>query len=311
MKTLIILIFLLFIYGAYLFAQQELNVPQNGKYLNQKEPEQNTEMFASGLVSVGQGVHGNIVFTHDFSEAAWHPNYKVNGKSLIYIMKFRNGQWENPIEFFPKEGYNYADPFYSYDGKKLYFLSGEIDSSGNAEDEKIFFVERKGDSWTEPQLLSSNLPAFHWQFSLDSVGNLYFGGSSLDKKSEIYFSQFKNGNYETPTRLAETINGESAEFSPFISPDNTYILFTRLVEQKNSPPQMNLFVSFRKQDGNWTFAQNLTDKIGLPAQTPFVMMSAARITPDGKYLFFTFFNGEGHMVYWTSTKIIEDLRLNE
>jgi hypothetical protein len=31
----------------------------------------------------------------------------------------------------------------------------------------------------------------------------------------------------------------------------------------------------------------------------------ARVTPDSRYLFFTFFNGKGHMVYWVDVKIIE------
>ncbi|MCU0455501.1 MAG: hypothetical protein MUE74_04290, partial [Bacteroidales bacterium] len=103
----------------------------------------------------------------------------------------------------------------------------------------------------------------------------------------------------------------SSEFSPFISPDNTYLIFTRLIEKEKAPPQMNLFVSFRNKTGNWTEAQNLTDKISLSVQTPFVMMSAARVTPDGKYLFFCYFNGSGHMVYWVSTKIIDKLRPGE
>ncbi|MBU1013913.1 MAG: hypothetical protein KKG99_12995 [Bacteroidetes bacterium] len=279
-----------------------------GKYLGQKEPGLTPELFALGLVSVGNGVHGNIVFTSDFTEAAWHPNYKVNGKALIYIMKYKNGQWQNPEEFFPKDGYNYSEPFYSYDGTKLYYLSGNIGSSGNAENEKIWFVERKGNGWSEPKLLSENLPAFHWQFSLDKNGSVYYGGGSPDKKGEIYYSEYKDGEYGTPVRLPESINSSSAEFSPIISPDNSYIIFTRMLEKQNAPPQSNLFISFRDKNNNWSEAKNLTDVIGHPEKTPFVMMGGARITPDGKYLFFTFFNGKGHMAYWVSTKIIEDIK---
>jgi hypothetical protein len=79
------------------------------------------------------------------------------------------------------------------------------------------------------------------------------------------------------------------------------------MEQKNEP-QMNLFVSFKNKNGDWTKAQNLTTKIGLPVQTPIIMMSAAKDTPDGKYLFFCYFNGKGHMAYWVSAQIIEELR---
>lgn len=282
-----------------------------GKYLGQQEPGVAPELFASGLVSTPGGVHGNIVFTSDFSEAAWNPNYKVNGKELIYIMKYQNGRWEQPVEFYLKEGFNYSEPFYSYDGKKLYFLSGEIGSSGNAVNEKIYFVERKGEGWSDPELLSHNIPALHWQFSFDTENNLYFGGKSDDKKGEIFFSKYNNGDYSLPEKLSSAVNSGASEFSPFISPDNSYLVFTRMLEKEKAPPQMNLFVSFRNANGTWTAAQNLTEKIGSPVQSPFVMMSAARITPDGKYLFFCFFNGKGHMVYWVSSKIIQELRPKE
>jgi hypothetical protein len=281
-----------------------------GKYLGQKEPGLKAELFAPGLVSIGEGVHGNIVFMPDFSEAAWHPNYMVNEKALIYLMKYRNGRWEAPTEFFPKDGYNYSEPFYSYDGKKLYYLSGSIGTSGNAENERIWYVERQGEGWSTPKLLSSELDAFpmHWQFSIDKNDNLYFGGKSPDKQGEVYFSQYRDGRYLTPSRLPETVNTSSPEFSPFISPDKSYLVFVRMLAQKNAPPQMNLFVSFRDNNNRWTEAQNLTARIKMPVQSPVIMMGAPRITPDGKYLFFSYFNGKGHMVYWVSAQIIEELR---
>ena len=302
--TLCLLIFI----STSLLSQQIDYSKLTGKYLGQKEPGFKAELFASGLVSTGEGVHGNIVFTSDFSEAAWQPNYTVDGKSLLYIMKYRNGKWEAPTEFFLKEGYNYSEPFYSYDGKILYYLSGEIGTSGNAENEKIWYVVRTGEGWSEPKLLSSTLSSFHWQFSFDKNNNLYYGGKSQDKKAEIYFSQLKNGKYETPIRLSEKINSGSPEFSPFISPDNSYLVFVRIVEQQNGPPKTNLFVSFRDKYGNWTEAQNLTAKLDMSIQSQVEMMGAPRITPDGKYLFFTSFNGKGHMAYWVSTKIIEELK---
>ncbi|TFH44573.1 MAG: hypothetical protein E4G94_03475, partial [ANME-2 cluster archaeon] len=161
---------------------------------------------------------------------------------------------------------------------------------------------------SEPKLLSSTLSSFHWQFSFDKNNNLYYGGKSQDKKAEIYFSKYKDNNYENPLTLSEKINTDNPEFSPFISPDNTYLVFVRMLEQQNAPPKINLFVSFKDKNGNWTEAQNLTAKLDMSIQSPVEMMGAPRITPDGKYLFFTSFNGKGHMAYWVSTKIIEKLR---
>jgi hypothetical protein len=309
MKTLL-LITVIILLGTLCYCQTNPNdLPvMNGPYLGQTEPGLIPELFAPGLVSTGQGVHGNIVFTTDFSEAAWHPNYMVNGKALIYIMKYVNGKWQTPKEFFLKDGFNYSEPFYSYDGSKLYYLSGQEGASGNAENEKVYFVERKGEGWSEPKLLSANLPAFHWQFSFDRNGNYYFGGKSENKKGEIYYSQYNNGEYLYPVRLPETINSDSQEFSPFISPDNSYLVFVRMIEQQNGPPKTNLFVSFKDSKGNWSMTQNLSPQLKMSEKSPIEMMGAPRVTPDGKYLFFCYFNGKGHMAYWVSTKIIEELR---
>jgi len=46
-------------------------------------------------------------------------------------------------------------------------------------------------------------------------------------------------------------------------------------------------------------------------KSPVEMMGAPRITPDDKYLFFCSFNGKGHMVYWVSATIIDELRPKE
>lgn len=295
-------------FSVIITAQSTDKLTSNNKYLGQKEPDCTPALFAPGLVSVGNGVHGNIVFNSDFTEAAWHPNYPIDGKELIYIVKCKNSNWEAPVEFFISKGHNYAEPFYSYDNKRLLFLSGDIGSSGNAENEKIYYVERNGESWSGPKILGENLPDFHWQFSLDKENNLYFGGKSEDKKGEIYYSQFSKGEYLIPTRLSETINSESAEFSPFIAPDNSYLVFVRMSELPNSPPKTNLFVSFKDKSGTWSQAQNLSAKIILPDKPQIELIGAPRITPDGKYLFFCYFNGQGHMVYWISTKVIEELK---
>jgi hypothetical protein len=281
-----------------------------GIYLGQEPPAAKPELFAPGIVSIGEGVHGNIVFSPDFSEAAWSPNYLVDGKNVCLRMEYSDGRWEAPTAFCVREGYSHGEPFYSYSGKRLYFLSGKTGASGKTADESIWYVEKTEDGWSEPKLLTPVLDPFsmHWQFSLDREENLYFGGkSSADESAEIYFSSHEEGAYLDPVRLPGTINTDTGEFAPFISPDDSFLVFTRVVPREGAPPSTNLFVSFRDQAGNWQEAANLTEKIELPAKTPFLMMSQARMTPDGKYLLFTFFNGKGHMVYWLDAAVIRTL----
>ena len=311
-KTIIVLTALTFIFGTVFAQDSEHDFPVlRGPYLGQNPPAQKSELFAPDIVSVKEGVHGNIVFSPDFSEAAWSPNYWVDDKNVVFRMKSSDGQWKTPTAFYPRgEGFSHGEPFYSYDGKRLYFLSGKINASKKTENEKIYYVERNSDSWSKPKLLTPVLDSFkiHWQFSLDREDNLYFGGkSSSDESGEIYFSRYEKGKYRNPEKLSDKINTSTGEFSPFISPHDDYLIFTRLIPQDGAPPHMNLFISFRDKRGNWQKSKILTEKIGLPAKVPFIMMSQARVTPDGTYVFFTFFNGKGHLVYWGDAKVIEEL----
>jgi len=301
--------FLLFFAINCLHAQEITNTRLTGKYLGQPEPGLKPELFAEGLVSVKEGVHGNIVFTPDFTQAAWHPNYKVNGRSVIYLMNYRNGKWEPPAEFYLTSGGDFSEPYYSTDGNRVYFLYGKPGKSGLNEYERICYADREKDGWSDQKLLShlfDTIPT-HWQFCLDKNNNLYFSTSIYDHNAQIYCSKFSGGQYQQPEKLPGTINTDAPEFSPFISPDEDYLIFTRNLQEGKSPPRMNLFISFRDKNGEWMKARNLSDKLGTPAASDFYMMSSARVTPDGKYLFFTFFDGAGHMVYWVDTKIIDDL----
>jgi hypothetical protein len=305
----------IFIVGVLFSQEKTPNFPVlKGPYLGQKPPALKPELFAPNFVSVREGVHGNIVFSPDFTEAAWSPNYLVDDKHIFFRMEYSDGKWTAPAAVYLREGCSHGEPFYSYDGNRFYFLSGQIGASKKTENETIWYLEKKNNGWSEPKLLTPVLDSFkmHWQFSLDKEENLYFGGeSSSDESGEIYFSKFEKGKYQNPVKLPENINTSSEEFSPFISPNDDYLIFTRAIMQENAPPQMNLFISFRDKSGRWQKAKNLTEKIEMPAKTPFIMMSQARITPDGKYLFFTFFNGKGHMVYWVDARIIENLNPKE
>lgn len=303
---------LIFIAGILLSQEGTSDFPYlNGPYLGQRPPGLEPVLFAPDFVSVKEGVHGNIVFSPDFKEASWSPNYLVDDKNVLLRTEYSDGRWCAPEAVCPREGYSHGEPFYSYDGKRLYFLSGQIGETKKTEKETIWYFEREAKGWSEPKRLAPILDSYemHWQFSFDKLGNLYFGGkSSLDESSEVYFSEFENGTYQKPEKLSEMVNTGAGEFSPFISPNDDFLIFTRAIRQEGVPPQMHLFVSFRDQNGMWQKAKSLTDKIDLTAKIPFFMMSQARVTPDDKYLFFTFFNGKGHMVYWVDAKVIEEAR---
>jgi hypothetical protein len=265
-----------------------------GPYIGQPEPGMIPLLFAKGIISTQQGMHGTIVFSPGMTEAFW----KADGSSVLQFIRNENGSWKAPEKFLFKENWWIDAPCYSFDGKKLFFMAGEKDENDMITKENIYYCERKGESWSEPQIFDSlvNSVPMHFQFSFDRKGNFYTGGR------DIYCSVFENGRYNKPEKLPSVINTSAGEGGPLISPDGDYLIFNRV-----SPPpafSSKFLISFKDSKGNW----------GEPVDLDPLLKgggSIARLSPDGKYLFFQ--SGRtgspsNRGLYWVSAKIIEKIR---
>lgn len=271
-----------------------------GAYLGQKRPGKTPEIFGQGLVSAYAPIHGCVTFTSDGEEMYWSiVDFQKRG-STIYQMKIIDGKWTKPE--IPAFTSDFSDdvPFVSPDGEKLYILSNRpvIEGAGNSK-ENIWVMERQADSWINAQTVGKaiNKMDLHWQFSVANDGTIYFAssdGTGLGL-NDIYLSKLVNGAYQKPQNLGEAINSKFADFAPYVSPDQSYIIFT----SRGRPEGSGLFISFKKDDGNWTKAKYLGEPFGADALL-------TTISPNGKYLFFTG-RREGRIgVFWVDAKIIEE-----
>ena len=286
------------------------------KYFNMKKPGLIPEVFAPKVISIKEGVHGNVVFTNDFSEISWTPNYQVDKSWPIYTIKLNKTGWGSKAVLNFRPGCSNDAPFYSINSNKLFFISGTIDkkTGRTMDDESFWYVKRKNKIWSNPRLLDKIFKNYgiHWQFYLDKNENIYFGGAKKgEKELSLFESKKVNYKYTTPERLPETINKKGMnQFSPHISPDGRYMIFTRLLwKDKRRPPKGGLFISFKKQNNAWDEAVNFGNYLDMGKNDKFPQLkSAARISPDGKYIFFTNFNGKGHYVYWVDARIIDKIK---
>ncbi|MCX6835815.1 MAG: ankyrin repeat domain-containing protein, partial [candidate division Zixibacteria bacterium] len=273
-----------------------------GPYFGETPPELTPKLFAKGIVSTSSGRHSSIDFSPNLDEAVWQ-----SGDTLCF-MKMENGVWRAPREVpFFKPGYSVDAPFFSADGSRVYLLAGPLDASGISGRLFVWYMDRTRDGWSDPRLLdsvASSVP-IHWQASMDKDGNLYTGAGS------IYCSRFVNGKYLTPEKLPDIINvvPESAELAgeigPFISRNGDYLIFNRFNPRPSF--EVSFLVSFRRSDGSWSEPQNLSEKLGGGGM-------AARVTPDGKYLFFMSDrpgSARERSIYWVDAKVIEELRPRE
>ena len=280
--------------------------PLSGPYLGQRLPGKTPEPFAPGLVGGRYAFHSSVVFSPDGKEACWAVQ-DFGGTMASLETRLVDGQWTLPrLASFGRLGRNDDVPFISPDGKRLYFVSNRaLHRGGTAGKENIWVMDRTGAGGSEPTPLPAvvNALSLHWQVSVDRQGNLYFGGTDENNHlglSDIYRARFENGTYSTPENLGSAINGPGLQHSPFIAPDGSYLLFSRMNPQAGVD---GLHISFRRQDGSWTRARELNSVIHYRNRS-----MCPWVTPDGKYLFFNGIVAGENEPFWVDASFIDDLR---
>ncbi len=271
----------------------------SGPYMGQTPPGKIPLLFAKGIISTRLGMYGTIVFSPDGREAFWKPE-----DTKMMTMKQSAGVWSPPQPFTVAGKESVNVPFFSRDGRRLYFMAGNRNAQGIVADEELWFVEKTGSGWSEPKPFDPvvNAAEMHWQFSMDESGDVYFNAAG-----GINRARFENGRYLAPSPLPPPINEKIPEemkyragnVGPFVSPKGDYLIFTKF-------PPIRLFVSFKNAAGNWSEPLDLSEKIQSGGQD-----SMAKVTLDGKYLFFQCVrpgSGASRGLYWVDASAIEKLR---
>jgi hypothetical protein len=272
-----------------------------GDYYGQKTPDNTPILFAPEIMNAEMGYHSPIIFSPDLTEAYWSP---MDTMPCMMFSKRIDGVWSTPvkIDFGLKMGA--GDPAFSHNGEKLYFLSFQPPKPGDTERERIWFVVRKDEGWSEPKPIDEIILKHptHWTFSFAANGNLYFTSEITGVRGEqdIYFAQFDGEKYLEPIDLGEMINTDGKELSPCIAPDESFIIFTRVGD---GTKKADLYVSFKKDDGNWTKAIEIGSSINSEKND-----LCASLSPDGNYLFFLSQREGLCRIYWVSSKIIEEIK---
>ena len=259
------------------------------------------ELFAPKIMNAEHGYHSTVIFSPDLTEAFWSPMER--GDCLMHSIMI-NGTWTSPqvIDFGIELGV--GDAAFSTDGNRLYFQTFQPPKAGDIERERIWFIERNADGWSEPGPIDDVILAHptHWTFSFARNRNLYFTSEieGVRGEQDIYIARFDGEKYLPPEDLGEAINSDGIDLAPYIAPDESYLIFTR---RGKDTKKTDLFISFKKLDGSWTNAVDMGPKINTEHHD-----LCASLTPDGKYLFFISQRERMNGIYWVDVKIIEELK---
>jgi hypothetical protein len=197
------------------------------------------------------------------------PDSKIS--QLAYLTK-ENKEWSEPVLMPFCDENMYMEPFLTYDGKRLFFVSDRPNnrSTDGKKNFDIWYVERKSqnDKWSEPINLGSPVNTEFDEFypTLSQNGNLYFTMEAPTGmgKDDIYMSQWNGKSYDTPVLLNDNVNSDGYEFNAFISKDESFLLYTKY-NAVGGLGSGDLYISRKDAQGNWLQAENLGEKINTTA----------------------------------------------
>lgn len=305
-----------------------------GDYFGQNPPFDSAVVFAPDIVSTPYHEHSFPAISPDGNLILWNTNFMDNYAyefpvKILAIQK-RNNIWGKVDYFEPTSMYESSGAIFSPDGKKILFTVREqIKETGI--DLNIYYFEKTHEGWTNslPINGSVNTEKIEGQVSLTSSETIYYLGHLEGVKNNygIFRSRLVNGQYQNPEALPAIINSKNLDWTPFIAPDESYLLFSSFREGGYGAG--DIWISFRDSSDNWSEPQNLGPQINKNNNERFPYVS-----PDGKYLFYLtdkvdnnllakkklsfseakyYFSKTGNGqcdIYWVSSKIISDLKQN-
>jgi len=265
---------------------------KESSYLNQKPPGLIPELFAPGMVSTDNWEIGGV-FTPNLEEFYFlrEVGEKEEDKKQIFIViKKKDNQWQESV------------------------ISGRVGQAFISPDGKIMhlgrrYKERTDKGWSEIKRLGTPYDTIPIMRMTSSAKGTYAFDEAVEGRSILRYSQLINGNREEPKPFPKEINTGRFNAHPYIAPDESYVLWDG--QRDNGPRNAEIYVSFKQPNGSWGEAI----KLGKEVNTN-VSEFGARVTPDGKYLFFNRNTGkvkptdkyENVDIFWVDAQVIELLR---
>jgi len=290
-----IIIFIMNVVSSH--AQQNDFPVLKGPCLGQKPPGKTPEIFAPGIVSTKKYGEVRCVFSSDGRKCYFVRRDKTKAKIMVTKMIPDGWSSPEPVSF----SCEFSDSFHvlTPDGEKMFFSSRRpLPGSSKKNRRGIWFVQQKGDDWSEPQYFGRGS-----QVSISSKGSLYFRDPRYFEKDRILVRHMKDGQYGEPEMLPIGVDGGGRPGHPWIAPDESYLLFdTFHREGQGKGIFPDIYVCFRGKNGAWGKTINLGDSINKERHN-----LICTVSPDGRYLFYT---DEGD-IYWIFAEIIKELKPDE
>ena len=256
--------------------------------------------FAPGTLSRTGRREGNVTFTRSGHEM-YFTLVQASGRLQVHRSQRHRRSWSTPtpVKALHEGTYGSWEAFVGTDERTLLFVSNRPPGSPPYNG-RIFRSERQGRSWNRPKLVKLPIETKRglWFPSLDCTGTIYFS-AFLERgrgKGDLYRAR-RSATGWAVDNLGPTINSEHEEWDPFVAPDGRYLLFAS--DRPGGVGKVDIYVSYRQSNGEFGRPINVGPPINSPGNDV-----AARVTPDGRVIFFDRPTAKEQDVYWARSSTL-------
>ncbi|CAM2070002.1 PD40 domain-containing protein [Sulfidibacter corallicola] len=254
------------------------------------------QLFEPGLISTGLSER-EPSFTPDGRFCYFW--VLVHHHTVILVSERIEGRWSAPrVASFSGE-YSDFEPCVDPNGTSLFFVSNRpLAGRAEAGDSNLWVMDRSGQGWGEPKALplSINTPQIEYFPSVTRNGTLYFSRYAADfSGATLYRAEKTSDGYASPQALPDVINRDNRGFNAAVDPDDRFLVFPRALPGQGG--RMVLHISQRLGQEDWTPPRPL-----LPKAFPMTLDDGARISPDGRFLYFSANLVPNHGGLWSRPK---------
>ncbi len=234
-----------------------------------------------------EAIEFNSSFTKQYNELFFTRASNDFSNSNIWVAYSHDG--ENKAQKITISGLddekNTSDVHISPDGNQLFFV---IEASQSTKKSQLYTASREGLGWGKLEKVNLS----HEQENRDLYypnttgdGHLYFAQRNEGSSGDIYRAKKTKLGYAAPVKLPSTINTEKLESDAFISPDESYLIFSRMHDEKGKG-MSDLYISFNLSEKN-SDQINWSPAINMDSYNTAYVEGSAFVTSDGKTLLFT------------------------
>ncbi len=215
--------------------------------------------------------------------------------TIMYSHRGKDG-WSKPVEadFLKMKGFNMAEPFFSRDGKNLYFQSNRPPGKP-IWNVKAFVSELNNGQFSKPEYVPINDENQGvWYPFPAKDGSIYFSSNLKDSvgKTDLYkASKDSDGKYTKVSNLGSVFNTEHTEWDPYLNNEENRLIFVS--DKPGGYGEVDVYMSQLDENKQWGKAINL----GKPINSE-LYDTAAKLSPDGRFLFFQRIINDKEVIFW-------------